>query len=151
MESLTEPTIEASLQNFISTLTTKLRQYFPSEECAEQINDNSYRFHIAVPVTMENLFEILEKTLKLHTLYAIGIHQEKDQICVMYSRPVSSMYIIYMYSTDYGKIESFNAIFFTSIDEFFIKLNDDLARSKKLVGIPYSKRQTPLQLALNFQ
>lgn len=151
MDTIDKQIIGNTLDKFMKVLTTNLAQYFPSTEVAEQISDTSYRVHIDLPVTMEALSTMLDKTLKLYTLYAVGRKGEKEQTCVMYSRPFeNNMYIIYMFSDDYGNITSFNVVFYTSMDQQFLKLTQELMKTRTLIGFYYSK-QTPLQLALNFQ
>ena len=59
------------------------------------------------------------------------------------------MYNIYMYSENYGNIKSFNVICFTSMDDQFIKLNVDLKKSQKKIGLVY-ERQTAVDLSYNF-
>ena len=153
MEKTSFPTVEDTLNGFLKKITTHLSQYFGSADIAEKINENSYRIRINkdISVNMETLCEILEKTLKLYVLYAVGQHDEKVQTCVMYSRPyANNMYNIYMFSDDYGNISSFNIVIFISMDEQFIQLVNDLTKTKRMMGLYYAK-QSPLQLSINFQ
>lgn len=149
-ETIIAPSIPMTIDNLEKTLEKRLPAYFKDGGIVKPINETSFRIDLVEKTTIEELADQLKKVLKVHTLYGIGQKQERIQTCVMYSRPyLNNMYNIYMYSENYGNIKSFNVICFTSMDDQFIKLNVDLKKSQKKIGLVY-ERQTAVDLSYNF-
>lgn len=129
--------LRSSIFNLYNILRLKLPEYFDLQKFEIYVHDDfaEVKWMAKKQVMAEDFTQLLDERIKVHVLFASKEDYGKTYKVEAYSTPVeNSMYVIYMYSSQYGIVDSINVSFFDSMEIMYQQLRKDY---QQVTAAPY--------------